>query len=157
MYDGGVGSTPLTGYVVVLYNGSNDLSYAAFDLDGYSTDASGYFVLGNSAVPGVDLVFTGNSLQNGQDAVALYVGNATDFPNGTGVRTAGLVDAVVYDTADADDPGLLTALLNAGQPQVDEGGTSWVSLSPSSAARTVVVAPATPSGASSRTRPPRVP
>ena len=33
----------------------------------------------------------------------------------------GLVDAVVYETGDPDDPGLL-ALLNAGQPQVNENG-----------------------------------
>src|SRR5262245_32143728 len=55
LYDGGVGNTSLTGLVVVFFNGSaaNDASYAAFDLDGFSTNASGYFVLGNAAVPGV--------------------------------------------------------------------------------------------------------
>jgi endonuclease G len=66
-------------------------------------------------------VFADNFLQNGADAVALYVGNATDFPNGTSVTTANLQDAVVYDTDDADDPGLLV-LLNATQPQVNENG-----------------------------------
>ena len=123
LFDGGAGNTSLTGMVVVFYNGSNDLSYAAFDLDGYSTDASGYFVLGNTGVPGVDLVFAGNFLQNGQDAVALYNGDATSFPNGTAVTTTNLVDALVYDTSDADDPGLLV-LLNAGQPQVDENANA---------------------------------
>ncbi|HEU4712404.1 MAG TPA: Ig-like domain-containing protein [Pyrinomonadaceae bacterium] len=119
LYDGGVGNTSLNGLVVVFYNGSNDLSYRAMDLDGFSTNAAGYFTLGNAAVAGVDLVFPGNTLQNGEDAVALYAANATDFPNGTAVTTANLRDAVVYDTADPDDPGLLV-LLNAGQPQVDE-------------------------------------
>ena len=52
---------------------------------------------------------------------AFCAGNATDFPAGTAVTTANLLDAVVYDTDDADDPGLL-ALLNAGQPQVNENG-----------------------------------
>jgi uncharacterized protein len=119
LYDGGVGNTPLDGFVVVLYNGSNDLSYGAFDLDGYTTDANGYFLLGNAAVPGVDLIFANNFLQNGADAVALYLGDAADFPNNTPVTTTNLVDAIVYDTDDPDDAGLLP-LLNAGQPQVNE-------------------------------------
>src|SRR6185295_4594904 len=101
------------------YNGSNDESYAAFDLDGFSTNANGYFTLGNSAVPGVDLVFNNGTLQNGPDAVAIYVGNAVNFPSGTPVTTTNLIDAVVYDNNNADDPGLLV-LLNAGQPQVNE-------------------------------------
>ena len=121
LYDGGVGNTPLDGLVVVFYNGSNDLSYAAFDLDGFSTNANGYFTLGNAATSGADLVFADNFLQNGADAVALYVGNASSFPNGTAVTTTDLQDAVVYDTDDADDPGLLV-LLNAGEPQVNENG-----------------------------------
>lgn len=119
LYDGGVGNTSLTGLVVVFYNGATDTSYRAIDLDGFSTNASGYFTIGNAAVSGVDLTFPGNTLQNGEDAVALYAANAADFPNGTAVTTANLRDAVVYDTADPDDPGLLV-LLNAGQPQVDE-------------------------------------
>jgi predicted extracellular nuclease len=122
LYDGGAGNTDLSGLVVVLYNGNGDISYASFDLDGYSTDANGYFVLGNAVVPGVDLVFNDNSLQNGADAVALYEGDAADFPNGTLVVAATtLIDAVVYDTSDADDAGLLV-LLQAGEPQVDENG-----------------------------------
>ena len=119
LYDGGVGNTSLTGTVVVFYNGSDDTSYAAFDLDGFSTNANGYFTLGNAAVPGVDLVFADGLMQNGADAVAVYVGNGSSFPNGTAVTTANLIDALVYDTSDADDPGLLV-LLNSGQPQVNE-------------------------------------
>ena len=120
LYDGGVGNTALDGLVVVFYNGSNDLSYAAFDLDGLFTDANGYFTLGNAA--GSGLVFPGNGLQNGADAVALFAGDAADFPANTPVTTTNLQDAVVYGTDDADDVGLL-ALLNAGQPQADEGGS----------------------------------
>lgn len=116
-------STPLTGLVVVFYNGATDTSYAAFDLDGFMTSPGGYFTLGNAGVPGVDLVFASDLLQNGADAVALYVGDAANFPNGTPVTTANLVDALVYDTADPDDPGLLV-LLNPGQPQVDENAAT---------------------------------
>ena len=124
LYDGGAGNTPLDGLVVVFYNGSNDLSYAAIDLNGFHTSASGYFTIGNPGVPGVDLVFNPGAaglLQNGADAVALFAGSAAEFPNGTALTTTNLVDAVVYDTEDADDSGLLT-LLNPGQPQVNENG-----------------------------------
>jgi endonuclease G len=121
LYDGGVGGTSLTGLVLVFFNGSNDQSYAAFDLDGFSTNAQGYFTIGNAGVPGVVLTFNGNLLQNGADAVALFAGNATDFPNGTLVTATNLNDAMVYGTDDADDLGLLV-LLNAQQPQVNENG-----------------------------------
>jgi hypothetical protein len=123
LYDGGAGNTALDGLVVVFFNGSVDTSYQAFDLDGYSTDANGYFVIcGNAAnVSNCDLDVTpdSNLIQNGADAVALYTGNATDFPNETAVTTANLIDALVYDTDDSDDAGLLV-LLNAGQPQMNE-------------------------------------
>ena len=121
LYDGGAGSTALDGLVVVFYNGSDDASYDAFDLDGFVTDTDGYFVLGNAGVDGVDLTFPSNGLQNGADAVAVHTGDAADFPNDTPITTDGLIDAVVYDTDDSDDPGLLV-LLNAGQPQVNENG-----------------------------------
>ncbi len=121
LYDGGTGNTSMTGYVMVLFNGTNDQSYFALDLDGTSTNASGYLVIGNSAVASTMITFTDATLQQGADAVAIYQGNATDFPNGTALTTANLIDALVYDTSDPDDTGLL-ALLNAGQPQVNEGG-----------------------------------
>ena len=119
LYDGGVGNQDLSGYVVVLYNGNGDVTYAAYDLDGLRTSASGYFVIGNAGVPGVNRVIPNGRLQNGADAVALYRANAVDFPSGSPVSLLNLVDAVVYDTNDADDPGLLT-LLHAGEPQLNE-------------------------------------
>jgi uncharacterized repeat protein (TIGR01451 family) len=119
LYDGGAGGTTLTGLVLVFYNGATDTSYRAIDLDGFYTDLGGYFLAGNAGVSGVDLTFPSNTLQNGADVVALYLGNGSDFPNGTTVVTNNLVDAVVYDTGDDDDIGLL-GLLNPGQPQVDE-------------------------------------
>ncbi|MCB9133981.1 MAG: ExeM/NucH family extracellular endonuclease [Anaerolineales bacterium] len=124
-YDGGVGNMPLDGLVIVFYNGSNDLSYFSQDLDSYATNADGYFVMcGNAAnVPNCDLDVNPNTdlIQNGQDAVALYMGDASSFPTNTPVTTLNLLDALVYDTSDPDDPGLLV-LLNPGQPQVDENG-----------------------------------
>lgn len=110
----------LDGYVLVLYNGYLNSAYQAWDLDGYSIGRSGYFLLGNQGVsPSVNLVFADNFLQNGPDAIALYLGNAADFPWGEPVKTENLIDAFVYDTNDADDPGILI-LLEAGQGQVNE-------------------------------------
>ncbi|VAW66830.1 Extracellular deoxyribonuclease PA3909 (required for catabolism of external DNA) [hydrothermal vent metagenome] len=119
LFDGGTGNQDLTGYIVVLYNGNNDQSYGTLDLSGSQTDADGYFVIGNSAVAGVDRVIADGKLQNGADAVALYRADAADFPNGSPVSLINLIDAVVYDTNDADDLELLT-LLNSGEPQLNE-------------------------------------
>jgi len=125
LYDGGAGNTLLDGLVVVLFNGSDDASYLAFDLDGETTDANGFFVLcGNPGnVPNCDLDVgaSSNLIQNGADAVALFQGDAGSFPNDTPITTDFLIDALVYDTNDGNDAVLLT-LLNSGQPQVNEGG-----------------------------------
>ena len=126
LYDGGDGNTDLSGLALVMYNGSDDLSYISFDLDGQSTDGDGYFVLcGNAAnVANCDLDVSPdtNLIQNGADAVVLLVGDASSYPNDTVLPADGdIVDAIVYDTNDSDDAGILV-LLNAAQPQVNEGG-----------------------------------
>jgi hypothetical protein len=110
----------LAGRVLVLFDGATDASYAAFDLDGFFTGPDGYFVAGASGVAAADLTIPDGILQDGADAVALYLGNASDFPNGTPVTTAGLIDALVYGSGQGADPGLLLALLEPDQPQVDE-------------------------------------
>lgn len=112
----------LTGYTIVFFNGANSLAYASFDLDGYSLDANGFFVLGNPLVPNVDMTFdpgASGAMQNGADAVALYLADATTWPVDAAASNVGLVDALVYGTADPDATGLLTALL-PGQLQVNE-------------------------------------
>ncbi|HZP48071.1 MAG TPA: DNA/RNA non-specific endonuclease [Vicinamibacterales bacterium] len=129
LYDGGSGNTPLDGLAVVLYDGltsgAGNQSYAAFDLSGYSTDSNGYFVLGNPGVPNASITFDPGPfglLQNGPDAVALYIGRASDFPIGTTLTTTNLLDAIVYGTDDFNASGLLP-LLNAGQKIVNEDAT----------------------------------
>ncbi len=121
----GTAGLPLDAYVLVLFNGSDDQSYMAYDLDGFSLDAGGFFVLcGDDAnVANCDLdVNASNLIQNGADAVALYTGSATDFPNDTPVTAVNLVDAIVYDTNDGDDTGLLGGLGQTTQYNEDENG-----------------------------------
>ena len=123
LYDGGNGHTRLDGLLLILFNGSDDLSYRTIDLDGHATDAAGYFLLANAAVTGADVVLPNGALQNGTDAVALLGGQAADYPNGTPVAGLTPLDAVVYGPAQPADTGLLV-LLNGGQSAVDEDGRS---------------------------------
>ena len=110
----------LDGYTLVLYNGNGNVSYRTHDLDGLSFDANGYFVAG--AVPGAQLAIPANTIQNGVDAVALYLADGTSFPNGTAATTTNIVDAIVYKTGpDPDGIGLDTALGVTGGV-VDEFG-----------------------------------
>ncbi|MCG8407517.1 MAG: hypothetical protein MI923_20160 [Phycisphaerales bacterium] len=104
----------------MFFDGSSDTSYEAFDLDGHSTDTNGYFLLGTaSLIQTPSIIFPDATLQNGADAVALYLDNATSFPNGTPATATNVVDAIVYDANGADDdPGLLERF--PGNPQCNE-------------------------------------
>lgn len=116
LYDGGVGGVRLDGYVVALFDGNSGLVYDVYDLDGFSTNANGFFVIGAPGVPNVDLTdlpFGGGILQGGPDALAIYVGNAADHfvgsaPSGTPE------DAVTYGSFD-DGDALSSALGLSGQ------------------------------------------
>ncbi len=120
LYDGGAGNSSLDGYILVLYNGKNNLSYASYDLNGFSTNTTGYFVIGKKDVPNLStLQFQSISIQNGADAIALYKDDAKNFPKGSVISTNNLIDAIVYDTGQQDDEDLLV-LLNTNQPQVNE-------------------------------------
>lgn len=132
----GPGNASLDDFFVVLYNGSDsspvDEEYSVIDLDGQTIPADGYFVVsGSGTVANVDFapsVFDGdNDIQNGQDAIALWFDTtgtltAADFFDlGPSTPPAGavLMDALVYDTSDADDAVLLSSLGITG-PQVNE-------------------------------------
>ena len=119
LYDGGIGGTSLNGYSVVLYDGTTDHVYASIDLDGFTTDDAGLFVLGGSAVAEADLSFADGLLQGGMDAVAIYNDDASVNPIGSGVSTQNLMDAIVYGTTAGLDPGL-APLLIGGQMRVNE-------------------------------------
>ncbi|WP_046745362.1 endonuclease [Kordia zhangzhouensis] len=117
---------PLDGYVLVLFNGSasgNDSSYFSLDLDGYITDVNGLLLIGSTTVsPVPQLIIGANVIQNGADAVAIYQANDYDFPQGTQATTTNLVDAIVYDTGEAIDTGLLNLL--GETTQISEGGNN---------------------------------
>ena len=89
---------------IVFFNGNDDLSFQAIDLDGFAFDAEGYLLVGNPLVPGTVTTFPDARLQNGVDAVALYIG---DF-SGNDVEPTldGLVDVIVYSIGPDGRDGL---------------------------------------------------
>ena len=107
---------PLDGLVVVFFNGGSTTgidSYYAIDLDGLVTDGNGIVLLGNPQVtPAASYIFPGNTIQNGPDAVAIYIGNATNFPFATRA-IANPIDAVAY-TGNATLPSALMSILGLG-------------------------------------------
>ena len=125
IYDGGSGSTALSDLVLIFYSGSDasDGVYGEEDLSG-STDADGFYVVGETGVTNLDLDWGGFILQNGTDAVVLYVGSASDFTSGDAPITDGLVDVLVYGSA--DDSALRTAL---GGPTLSPAGDASNSIS----------------------------
>ena len=120
-------NTSLDGMILVLFNGNHPVngSYNVINLDGFTTDANGLFIIGNDGVPGVDIAIgTSNKIQNGPDAVALYFGIPADFPNGTAPTTTNLVDALVYAKGEPDDIDLLLALNETTQYNEDLNNNS---------------------------------
>ncbi len=58
LYDEGFGNTPFDNLVLILFNGSGDTQYAAYDLDGHATDEYGFFLIGSNQIPNIDLLLT---------------------------------------------------------------------------------------------------
>lgn len=120
----------LNGYVLVLFNGTGtqaNMSYYVVDLDGYSTDINGIFVLGNQIVSPVPDKFLPESIfQNGPDGVAIYQGNSSDFPNNTLATTTNLIDAMVYGTSDPNAAGLMAifGIVNQLDENINSAGTT---------------------------------
>ena len=108
----------LDGYVIVFfsagssspYNGIS--SYYAIDLDGLITDGNGIILLGNPQVtPSASYIIPQNTIQNGPDAVAIYLGNSTDFPNNTSAIATNLIDALVYSNNSTNTASALMSIL----------------------------------------------
>jgi endonuclease I len=103
----------LDGYVLVFFNETNNLSYFAIDLDGFTTDVNGIIHFGNSLVsppPSSSAIFANSTIQNGPDVVAIYLGNDTDFPVNTLATTSNLIDAVAYSNSSTQPTTLMAAL-----------------------------------------------
>lgn len=121
----GLPGIDLSGYVLVLYNGSNDTAYRRVELSGLTNDA-GLFVVGPSGfAPEPQATWGGatNQLQNGADAVGLHQGTADEFPSGTEVNNDLLIDGVVYGTNDSADVAILDIFFGVGNglaAQLDE-------------------------------------
>lgn len=119
---------PLDGYVLVFFNGNAtsttaNQSYFTIGLNGLTTDANGILLIGNSLVsPAPDKLFADNIIQNGADGVGLYLGSPDDFPDFTLATSTNLVNALMYDTNDADETALM-ALLGV-TTQYNEGHNS---------------------------------
>lgn len=107
---------PLDGHVLVFFNGNigsstANRSYFTIDLNGLTTDINGIILLGNNLVSPVPAkIFSDNFIQNGADGVGLYLGSPSDFPEFTLATTANLIDALMYDTSDADATVLMDLL-----------------------------------------------
>jgi hypothetical protein len=114
----------LDGYVLVFFNGSTaggNSSYLTLDLSGYSTDVNGLLLIGSaSVVPFPQYLIPVNVIQNGADAVAIYQGSTTDFPDGTvAFVNQSLVDVLLYDTNDPDAVGLIS-IFQAFKPDIQQ-------------------------------------
>jgi hypothetical protein len=120
----GTPNMPLDGLVLVFFEGDIDQSYLSIDLDGFALNDDGFFVLGSATVTNVDYILPNTIISNGPDAIALYEGNSSDFPTGTIPHSNQLLEAVVYETSDTEDNGLIELLgLNSvieNYTQIDE-------------------------------------
>ena len=124
----------LDGYVLVFFNETNSSSYYAFDLDGYTTDINGIAHFGNVLVsPSPTGIIPNNKIQNGPDAVALYLGNPSDFPytstTGTLATLTNLIDAVAYSNSNSTSPTNLMSILNLTISTADIETSSSISKS----------------------------
>jgi endonuclease I len=118
-------NTSLNGYVLVFYNAGSSpyagtSSYLAIDLDGKTTDINGNFLAGSISVsPSPSLLINNAAIQIGPDVVALYSGNATDFPIGTLATATNLIDAVAYSNSASTSPTNLMSILGISTCYVD--------------------------------------
>ncbi len=114
----GPANATTNGITLVMYDGSSNQVYAVYDLSGHTLSADGYFLIGDASLS-PNIVLAANSLEDGADAVAIYYADASQFSVGDSVTGSDIMDALVYDSGQADAVGLLI-LMNNGQPQVNE-------------------------------------
>ena len=97
----------LDGHIAVFFNNSSvtgNTSYYAIDLNNYSTDENGLFVIGNSLIPSVDYVVNENIIFNKADAIGIYKTSINNFPSLTKLTNENLVDMLVYNPTMQNSP-----------------------------------------------------
>ncbi len=114
----GAANSSTDGITLIMYDGATDQISAVYNLSGGTLSANGYYLIGDTTLT-PDFVLPDNSLEDGADAVAIYYADASNFNIGDGITTNDILDALVYDSGQADDVGLLT-LMNNSEPQIDE-------------------------------------
>jgi Endonuclease I/Secretion system C-terminal sorting domain len=129
----------LTGLVLVFFNGgsagNSNLSYQAFDLDGYSTDLNGILLVGRSGVtPTPSVVFSSafvsaGGLQNGPDGVGLYIGNPADFPTNTAATNTNLMNGFAYASTATISPTVLMGVFGMASCPFESQPTGSISKS----------------------------
>ncbi|PIK61454.1 hypothetical protein BSL78_01579 [Apostichopus japonicus] len=121
LYDLGVGGTSLDGLSLIFFDGDNqDRSYFEVDLNGERTNPDGFFTIGRAnAVYIPDKVINYNFLQDGPDAIVLYLRSISDFPRATTATLEGAVDVLVYGS-NSDVTSTLIEKLVLGQIQINE-------------------------------------
>lgn len=98
----------LSGYSLVIFNGSNGQSNLTVDLNGLALDENGFLLIGGPGLMGADVqIDATNWLQVGQEGIALYDADASNFPNGTPVTDEDILDGVVYGN---NQPPMLSLL-----------------------------------------------
>ncbi|WP_420387538.1 Calx-beta domain-containing protein [Roseivirga sp.] len=107
IYNGGSAEVDLSGLVLVLFNGSNDQAYKDIGLSG-TLGANDFYVIGDADVPNLDLSWGSTDLQNGTDAIALYLGSESDFTSSSAPTRDGLISVLYYGSS--SDEGLQAGL-----------------------------------------------
>ena len=113
----------LNDVTVVFYEGINNTIYKLLDLTGHNIGTNGYFLIGDSSLSAPEIVLPPNSLNDETSAIALYFKNISHFNIGDVLSTNEIIDAIVYDSGQADNLVLL-GLLNSNQQQVNENSNS---------------------------------
>lgn len=119
----------LNGYVVVFFNagtnGLGNVSYLALDLDGYTTDVNGLFLIGNNQVsPTPSYIIPNASIQNGPDVVAIYQANASDFPLDSPATANNLINALAYSANASSSPSTIMNILGLTFSGIDNTNSS---------------------------------
>ncbi|OCT61649.1 uncharacterized protein MGC145260.S [Xenopus laevis] len=107
-------SISLNNYTLVFYNGKTNTAYKVLSLDRQSTDKRGFFLIGSIGVsPKPAIILPSNTIQNGPDAIALYLGKGP-YKENMRVTSEGLVDALVHKAKGTDQADVLQKVLTPG-------------------------------------------